>query len=507
MSLNPHPSPPTATRLRYGLGANLIGKISLVAIGVASVPLYIQFVGIAGYALVGLYAALQSMIVVLDLGLGSVVNREVAAARTGGTGAALRSFVRTVEIYYWGICIALVALAPLLARVLVGHWTSTSLTGPDVTRAAILLVAALALQFPFTVYSAVLLGAERHARYNSMLVGTSFARVAGGVAVLSALGGSLVAFFAWQAIVSTLQSVLAGHWAWSSLGGSRGARFLASGLLGAWRFAAGMAAVSLLGVATGSIDKIALSRVLAIEGYGAYALAAALASSLYLLATPVFLTMTPRMARANQESDGSFGLTYRLGIELTALAVVPAAVVVAFFSEDALYVWTGDPAAAHAAAPVAVFLAIGSAFVALGGMSSIAHICVRRTSPLVTVSLATFAAALAFVVLAAWARGGVGAAAAWALVNAASTLALVLAARRLVGAGAVRSWATSIARPLAASLAVAGIAFLTRPSDPDRLTLFAYVVLTSMASLAVAALSMSQARAFLRPYARSILGR
>ena len=73
--------------------------------------------GIEAYGLVGFYMALSSVIGILDLGIGSTMNRELArlAAKDGFAGEQ-RDVVRTLEIIYWGVAViaggAVFLLAP-----------------------------------------------------------------------------------------------------------------------------------------------------------------------------------------------------------------------------------------------------------------------------------------------------------------------------------------------------------------------------------------------------------
>jgi O-antigen/teichoic acid export membrane protein len=72
--------------------------------GLAFVPLYIKFLGIEAYGLIGFFAMLQASFQILDLGLSQTMNREMArySALRDKAGEA-RDLVRTLEVVYWAI--------------------------------------------------------------------------------------------------------------------------------------------------------------------------------------------------------------------------------------------------------------------------------------------------------------------------------------------------------------------------------------------------------------------
>src|SRR5204862_2105772 len=89
-----------------------VGWSALVQI--ACVPLYLRFLGIEAYGLVGFYLMLQAILQVLDFGLSPTMNREMARYSVQPEKAAeVRDLVRTLEACYWliGIAIGAVMLA------------------------------------------------------------------------------------------------------------------------------------------------------------------------------------------------------------------------------------------------------------------------------------------------------------------------------------------------------------------------------------------------------------
>ncbi|HMD01147.1 MAG TPA: polysaccharide biosynthesis protein, partial [Ferruginibacter sp.] len=55
--------------IKIDIVANLVGKIWSALIAILFIPLYIKFLGIEAYGLVGFYVTLLGAITLLDLGL------------------------------------------------------------------------------------------------------------------------------------------------------------------------------------------------------------------------------------------------------------------------------------------------------------------------------------------------------------------------------------------------------------------------------------------------------
>lgn len=68
------------------------------------IPLYIKFLGIEAWGLVGFFATLLVTFGLLDMGLSTTINREMARLSVlPGKEQEMRNLVRTLEVIYWGI--------------------------------------------------------------------------------------------------------------------------------------------------------------------------------------------------------------------------------------------------------------------------------------------------------------------------------------------------------------------------------------------------------------------
>src|ERR1700674_2796509 len=105
---------------KLDLAANFAGVGWSFLMQIVCIPLYLRFLGIEAYGLIGFYLMLQAILQVLDFGLSPTMNREMARYSVQPEKAAeARDLVRTLETGYWLIGIAIgagmVAAAPVIA--------------------------------------------------------------------------------------------------------------------------------------------------------------------------------------------------------------------------------------------------------------------------------------------------------------------------------------------------------------------------------------------------------
>ena len=117
------------TLLKRNIIANFAGQGWSALMGLAFVPLYIKFLGIEAYGLIGFFAMLQGAFQILDFGLSQTMNREMArySAIPDKAGEA-RDLVRTLEVGYWIIGFVISIVTMLITNPIIQYPTSRVLT-------------------------------------------------------------------------------------------------------------------------------------------------------------------------------------------------------------------------------------------------------------------------------------------------------------------------------------------------------------------------------------------
>ena len=389
-----------------------------------ALPLYIKLVGIEAYGLIAFYVTLQITTQAFDLGLGQTLNRELArCGAMPGSAREMRDVVRTVESVYLVLLPVAACVLLLIAPVLATTVVKSSVLGQDAVRQAVQLMALLVpVQWAAGLYHGALMGLERQVIANSLRAVFVTLGAFGAVLVLAVVSPSILAFFVWQILVSIAYLVTLGVVLYRSLpsAAAGGARFRANILRRIWRFAAGMAGISVAGMLFTQLDRWVLIGMSNLESFGYYSVAIAVASALYFVITPMFTAVFPRFSAlaANGRREELYAL-YALSTQAMVGMVLPIGLIISLFAQDIILVWTGNPSVAAQAAPIAGILVLGTAINGLMNLPFAVQLAfgwVRLALMLVTVLIVAFLPALIALIMH---FGPIGAAFAWLGLNAA----------------------------------------------------------------------------------------
>jgi O-antigen/teichoic acid export membrane protein len=340
-------STPVMSLVKKNIVANFAGSVWRALMELIFIPLYIKFMGIESWGLVGFFATLLIVFGLLDMGLSATLNREMARLSViPHKEQEMRNLVRTLEAFYWGIAvfigIAIVLISPFLAR----HWIKAGELSSQVVEQAFCIMGwVIALQMPVGFYSGGLMGLQKHVLLNVINGGMSLLRGGGAVLILWLISPTIQAFLSWQVLISMVNTVFLALFLWRALPPyEKRAVFQIQLLKGIWRFAVGMSGISALAVILTQMDKIILSRMLSLEMFGYYTLASMVAMSLKCFFTPVFYSMYPRFTQLVSMGDEErLKRFYHEGCQFMSVLILPIASVVALFSYEILLLWTHNP--------------------------------------------------------------------------------------------------------------------------------------------------------------------
>lgn len=344
--------------------ANFIGQGWVALMSVAFVPLYIQLLGISAYGLIGVFAVLQTWLALLDMGLALALNREMARFTAGlHDNTSIRDLLRSVEV----VCLVLaVAAGVLLAGVtpsLASGWLQTgSMSVGEVQESLYLMALIVGWRLLEGMYHGAVLGLQSQVAASIASALLSTFRW-GGAALALVLGTPSVSlFFTWQVLASVLGTVVFAVMLYRRLpAAQRGARFSSSALHALGPFAGGVVATTLLGLLLTQLDKVVLSRLLSLESFGYYALAAYLAGAIQQLIVPIAQAYYPRLSQLVAAGDEeTLARTYHEAAQLVTVLIAPAALLLILYGEQGLRLWTSNPDLAAATAPLLCILAAGS---------------------------------------------------------------------------------------------------------------------------------------------------
>ncbi len=107
--------PGVSVSLKKNVVANYLGQGWRALMGIAFVPVYIRYLGMESFALVGLFAMLQAWLALLDMGTKPALGREMARFTAGRHDVEfVRDLLRSIVIV--GLATASIIAAGIYAR-------------------------------------------------------------------------------------------------------------------------------------------------------------------------------------------------------------------------------------------------------------------------------------------------------------------------------------------------------------------------------------------------------
>jgi O-antigen/teichoic acid export membrane protein len=341
---------------------------------------------------------------------------------------------------------------------------------------------ALGLQFPCMLYTSGLAGLQCQGRMNALQIFGNSLRHGGGVLVLFWRPDPIL-FFLVQAVVAGIQTVSTGSTLWRIVNRgerNRRAMFRLVLLREIWRFSAGMALTMISGVILANVDRLFLSKLLAVEELGKYTLAWTVTGFLQIGIQPFYRAYFPRFTELVAAGDKEkLRQEYYQGCRLTAWVIVPFGLMGLVFAPEIFWTWIGR--SDETVVGIFRWLLIGvagSGLMWLPAAFQQAHGWTRLHASMIAGALGAGVPCLWWAIE-NW--GAVGATTVWVLHGLSDiTIGLWLMHRRLLP-GELNEWyRTVILRPLLFCLPIVGLSWWSMPSTMTRWAVAGWLTATCM---------------------------
>ena len=336
--------------LKKNILASYASQIYVTLIGIVMVPIYVKYMGVEAYGLVGIFAMLQALFQLLDIGLTPTMARETARFNGGATEAlSLRRLLRMLECVFVGVAVVGATLLAGGADIIAVRWLKVEhLPQGEVAHAIQLMALIVAVRWVCGLYRGAINGFERQVWLGGFNATIATARFVMVIPMFIYVGTSPTHFFVFQLLVATAEliwlaaktysllprigevSKAMAQWDWKPL----------RSLLG---FALSISATNLAWVLVTQTDKLVLSNLLPLTEYAYFTLAVLMASGVQIASAPLGSVLMSRMARlvAEQNQNGLIEL-YRSATRLITAILAPVVIVLALYSDKVLLAWTGN---------------------------------------------------------------------------------------------------------------------------------------------------------------------
>lgn len=354
------------------LVASYLGNGWAALLGVVVMPIYIRLLGIEAIGLIGFLATLQAWLLMMDLGLPSTLNRELARSGAGqDSQEEVGNLLRTLEVIALLVALFICMLIAVFSFRIASEWLLTENLALETTSNALSLMgASIALQWLSALYRGALFGLQQHVWVGVVTGGLATVRVVGTLVVLVYVSRTVTGYVLVLVGISLLEALLLAWRVRSSIPTrSRTGKFTMLAIKPIWRFAAAMAVIGFLGTMMTQIDKILLSTLLPLDQYGYFTLAVTVAGAFSMLVVPIYNIAYPRLSMLVARNENKkLSTEYHNFSVLLSVVVLPLALMLSLFSSEIIYLWTGDIKISGAVAPIISVLVIGT------GLNGLLHI-------------------------------------------------------------------------------------------------------------------------------------
>lgn len=339
------------TSLKANIIANFAGNAWVSVISLIFVPIYLKYIGAEGYGLIGIFTSLQIVLSLLDSGLSTTLNKEIAKLIVlPGTEGRMRNLVRTLGNVYWMIAALAALIALAISSLMARYWVHPKqLSVQTVTYAFMLLSLSLMFQFPCGFYSGGLLGLQRQVMLNITRIAFATVRSVGAALVLIFFSNSILVFFGWSLLIVIIQAFTLKYYLWYFLPKSNARPFFdRQELKNVGRFAAGMLGISLTSILFTQVDKIILSKILSLEQFGYYSISCTLGLMILQAVAPFTQSFFPKFSNlVSLMRTVELTKLYHQACQMISVLVLPATFVLVFFSRELIFIWTKNAVTAE----------------------------------------------------------------------------------------------------------------------------------------------------------------
>ena len=182
--------------IRVNLISNFSGSIWNTALILISVPIYLNYLGIEAYGLIGFYTLLMSLF--FHSGYGVIAcndKRNGGVCKSPDKISEMKDFARTLELLYWGIGLAAGALILICSGAIGNHLSkSSSYESDELSQVVMLLALLIFARWPMAFYSGGFMGLEKQLFFNILNSAIESCKVLTSVVAMLLLGKNIHVF-------------------------------------------------------------------------------------------------------------------------------------------------------------------------------------------------------------------------------------------------------------------------------------------------------------------------
>lgn len=307
------------------------------------VPLYIHFLGVEAFGLVGFYTSLTAVFFLLDFGFSATLQQELAKSNKDVISPNDRiNLIRTLELTYLILAGLGIVLILLSKDFLTQNMILDSKLGAETILNCVVAIAfLLASRMLIGLYIGALNGLQQQFKLNLILIILEVIKFISIVLCLVFFWNHILAYFLINIIIGVATILLLNRIVWKQENPDRlKAHFQFQVIKNKLKFTLGVSLISIISVILTQADKFLLTRLVNLEEFGYYTLAFSIAAIPMKFVSSVSAAIYPRMvfdySLGNEES---LSKTYQKSCQLISFVIVPVCLALFFYTNPILSLW------------------------------------------------------------------------------------------------------------------------------------------------------------------------
>lgn len=326
--------------------SNYIGQLSIAILSFIFIPVYIKYLGVEAYGLIGMFSVLQVALNIFDAGITPLISREMACfIAKERTLEKCRNLLRTEEILCITIGLIFSAILYFLSDILARNWLNVE-NLPIETVITSIRIAALVvmLRAQEDLYKGALIGLEKQIHLNVLNVLGALFRFFGIILVFKYYAANIETFYYWQLLSSVLLIFALAATTYKQIPGMLlKARFEIDEAIRNIKFSLGSITYAITAFINNQSDKIIVSKLFTLTEVGYYTLAVSLSGVLNMIATPIIQAFYPKIViLRSMKNDESAAQQHHLCCQLISLICGASAFSLIFYGKTLVGAWTNN---------------------------------------------------------------------------------------------------------------------------------------------------------------------
>ncbi len=403
--------------LKKNIIFNYIGQFYSAFIGILILPLYLEQLGAEAFGLIGFFTLLLAWLQLLDLGLTPTLGREVARLKGDPNNHyELRTVVRSLEVVFMVIAVFVTIAIFLNRNWLAVEWlTISELDAGLVALCVGLMGVIVGFRWLSSLYMSGINAYEQQVWINIVGVCIVTLRFPGALAVILVGEGNLLLFFGYQFLVAGIECLVYSTKLYKIMPYTdKRVSFSRSSLKRIAPFALSIGYTTGIWVFITQLDKLLLSKILPLADYGFFTLIATLTTGVMFLSYPIGRALLPRMTSLIAHNDEQEMIKiYMQGTRIVSAVVSPIVLVIAFFPQEIVYIWTGSVLASEWIEPILPLYVLGYGLLTVGAFQYYLQYAYGKLRQHVVYNTVTALISIPLIVYSAYSYGPIGVAWVW----------------------------------------------------------------------------------------------